>query len=117
VLLRAALAQLERRGVARQYADGSLPAPGVYGIPAQWPHVEAALLRAGFEHQGRVEIVFLRALGPAARLRVESTQRPADRLIAYATLEEDAALALYAACGLTELTRTKRGWSRSPAAG
>jgi GNAT superfamily N-acetyltransferase len=62
VLLRASVAQLDRWGTTRQLADGSLPAPGVYGIPPQWPHVEAALGRAGFEHQGRVEAVFVRDL-------------------------------------------------------
>jgi GNAT superfamily N-acetyltransferase len=70
VLLRAAIAQLDRWGTARQLADGSLPAPGVYGIPAQWPHVEAALRRARFEHGGGTEIVFLRDLGePPERRR------------------------------------------------
>jgi GNAT superfamily N-acetyltransferase len=58
-LLAACLAQLERWGVARQGADGALPAPGVYGIPAQWPHIRSALERAGFRHDGHVEIVFL----------------------------------------------------------
>src|SRR3954453_14664053 len=31
--------------VTRMYADGSLPAPAVYGVPAPWPHVAAALER------------------------------------------------------------------------
>jgi len=34
-------AQLQRWGVSRRYADGALPAPGVYGVPAQWPHIRA----------------------------------------------------------------------------
>lgn len=71
-LLRASVAQLDRWDVSRQFADGSLPAPGVYGIPAQWPHTEAALGRAGFEHQGRVEIIFLRDLGAAIAARPHS---------------------------------------------
>jgi GNAT superfamily N-acetyltransferase len=58
-LLAASIARLERWGVARQAADGSLPAPAVYGIPPQWPHVRDALERAGFRHEGRVEIVFI----------------------------------------------------------
>ena len=187
VLLRASVAQLDRWDVSRQLADGSLPAPGVYGIPAQWPHVEAALGRAGFEHQGRVEIVFLRDLGgriedrppapPGVSIRrglgangtrlaafvgsdevgfievetlADAERLPrsggwadvgnlfvgehhhrreigelligeavswlrlahVDRLMAYATPDEDEAIGLYTACGFAELTRTKRGWLR-----
>jgi GNAT superfamily N-acetyltransferase len=46
-------------GVARMYADGSLPAPGIYGVPDVWPHVEAALGRAGFAPGERVEAVLV----------------------------------------------------------
>ena len=35
-----------------------------------------------------------------------------DRLLAYAAPDEEACLALYAATGFTELTRTRRGWLR-----
>jgi ribosomal protein S18 acetylase RimI-like enzyme len=188
-LLEAAVAQLDRWGASRQYADGSLPAPSIYGIPAQWPHVEAALERAGFRHQGRVEIIFMRGLGevledrppPLTDLSVRRSlggngtrlatflgeeeigfvevetlgdaerlsrsggwadignlfvQEPhrrrgvgkwlieeavawlrlahVDRLLAYAAPDEEACLALYAACGFRELTRTRRGWLRLP---
>ena len=41
------------------YADGALPAPGVYGVPEQWPHVRDAYERAGFVHEGRVEVVYI----------------------------------------------------------
>jgi GNAT superfamily N-acetyltransferase len=58
-LLAACVAQLDRWGVARQYADGTLPVPGVYGVPEQWPHVRAAYGRAGFAAGGRVELVYL----------------------------------------------------------
>jgi len=60
-LLAACVAQLDRWGAARQHADGTLPHPGVYGVPEQWPHVRAAYERAGFapEGAGRVETVFL----------------------------------------------------------
>jgi GNAT superfamily N-acetyltransferase len=58
-LLACCVAQLQRWGVSRQYADGAVPAPGVYGIPAQWPHIRAALERAGFTHRGRVETIFI----------------------------------------------------------
>ena len=58
-LLAACVDQLERWGVSRQHADGALPAPGVYGIPEQWPHIRSSLERAGFVHEGQVEIIFL----------------------------------------------------------
>ena len=58
-LLAACVRQLGRWGVSRQYADGALPAPGVYGVPEQWPHVGAAYERAGFSHVGGTEIVHL----------------------------------------------------------
>ena len=45
--------------VGRMYADGSLPAPAIYGVPDVWPHVGAALERAGFVHDGRVEAVLV----------------------------------------------------------
>ena len=48
-----------RWGVARQYACGDLPVPGVYGVPAQWPHVAALYRRAGFSHTGHTEVVYL----------------------------------------------------------
>ena len=46
-------------GVGRMYADGSLPAPAVYGVPDVWPHVGAALERAGFAPGDRVEAVLV----------------------------------------------------------
>jgi GNAT superfamily N-acetyltransferase len=185
-LLRACVAQLDQWGTSRQFADGSLPAPGVYGIPAQWPHVEAALRRASFEHQGRVELIFVRdlddvredpplprglsvrrslggngtrlaaslgetevgfieveTLGDAERLSrsaawgdignlfvdeqfrrrriatalIQEAARwlrlaHVDRLLAYATPEDEAAISCYAANGFAELTLTRRGWVR-----
>jgi hypothetical protein len=59
LLLAACVAQLARWQVTRQYADGTLPVPGVYGVPEQWPHVRAAFERAGFAHEGRVELVYV----------------------------------------------------------
>jgi GNAT superfamily N-acetyltransferase len=55
-LLAACLAQLERWSVRVRYADGALPAPGVYGVPEQWPHLRALYERAGFVPQ-RAETV------------------------------------------------------------
>jgi GNAT superfamily N-acetyltransferase len=50
---------MEDWGVARMYADGSLPAPAVYGVPDVWPHVASALERAGFRSGDRVEAVLV----------------------------------------------------------
>lgn len=51
-----------------QIADGSLPTPGIYGVPEQWPHIAALYLRNGF-NPDRSEIVFLanviQLIGPA----------------------------------------------------
>lgn len=55
-------------------ADGTLPAPGVYGIPEQWPHVHAVLEAVGFAPADRTEVVLLAdvadlppAAGPVVR--------------------------------------------------
>jgi GNAT superfamily N-acetyltransferase len=53
------IATMARWGVAKMYADGALPAPGVYGVPDVWPHVRAALGRAGFVAGDRVEAVLV----------------------------------------------------------
>lgn len=60
-LLAACIAQLDRWAARTQYADGTLPHPDVYGVPAQWPHVREALARAGFgvDAESRTETVFL----------------------------------------------------------
>lgn len=59
-LVDACLAQLQRWRVIRRYADGALPAPGVYGVPEQWPHIRKLYQQAGFsEEQSRYETVFL----------------------------------------------------------
>jgi GNAT superfamily N-acetyltransferase len=59
VLVGACIEQFIAWGTRRQYADGTLPAPGVYGLPEQWPHVRDVYEQAGFVHEGRTEIVFL----------------------------------------------------------
>ena len=69
-LIAACIRQLEEWGVSRQYADGDLPLPGVYGVPEQWPHIRALYERAGFKHEGHTELVFLAA--------VEDLSRPAN---------------------------------------
>jgi ribosomal protein S18 acetylase RimI-like enzyme len=67
-LTAACLAQLRRWAVSPWYADGVLPAPGVYGVPEQWPHVQAVYEQAGFVHEGPTEIVLL--------ARVDELPRP-----------------------------------------
>jgi len=67
LLMAACLAQLRRWGVVRWYADGALPAPGVYGVPEQWPHVRALYERAGFVHDGHTEVVLLALLDELPR--------------------------------------------------
>ncbi|MEU0690997.1 N-acetyltransferase [Streptomyces uncialis] len=62
LLMSASLAQLDRWRVRARLADGQLPAPGVYGVPEQWPHIRAALERAGFVHTGGTEILLLAPL-------------------------------------------------------
>ena len=69
-LIAACIRQLEEWGVARQYADGDLPVPGVYGVPEQWSHIRALYERAGFRHEGHSELVYL--------ADVEDLRRPAD---------------------------------------
>ena len=59
VLMAGCLRQLARWGVTQQGASGDLPAPGVYGVPDQWPHVSAVYQRAGFVHAGHTEIIYL----------------------------------------------------------
>lgn len=69
-LVAACVEQLDRWAVSRQYADGALPAPGIYGVPEQWPHVRALFERAGFVHEGHIEIVYL--------ANVDELPRPAE---------------------------------------
>jgi GNAT superfamily N-acetyltransferase len=73
-LVLACLAQLRRWGVVRWYADGALPAPGVYGVPEQWPHVRALYEQSGFVHEGHTEVVLL--------ARVDELPRPSEVPIA-----------------------------------
>jgi hypothetical protein len=58
-LIGACIRQLEDWEVASQAAEGELPAPGVYGVPEQWPHVAALYEQAGFVHTGHTEVVYL----------------------------------------------------------
>jgi GNAT superfamily N-acetyltransferase len=59
LLMRACLAQCARWNVRVRYADGALPAPLVYGLPRNWPHVRAVYERAGFRHVGDTEVILI----------------------------------------------------------
>jgi hypothetical protein len=134
-LMDASLERLRAWGGDHWHADGALPAPGVYGVPEQWPHVRALYERAGFVHDGHVEIVLLARVdelpGPAAppldRLALDrsvgecgtrlSARLGEERLLDYAWPEEGAMLALLGGLGFRELTRTARGWHHCPGRG
>jgi GNAT superfamily N-acetyltransferase len=58
-LAAAGIAALQRAGVRRVHGDGSLPAPATYGVPDVWPHVAAALGRAGFAPGSRTEAILV----------------------------------------------------------
>jgi GNAT superfamily N-acetyltransferase len=185
-LMAACLATLQTWGCDPLYADGSLPSPGVYGIPGQWPHVAQAYERAGFEHGGRVEVVLVADVGELAgtgaglegvsvrrsvgingtrltasegetelgfievevgfgaagrqgtstwadigNLEIDEAHRGrgvgrwlvgqaaqwlqlgrVDRLIAYSGGDEDPCLGYLLHAGFSELTRTRRGWTK-----
>ncbi|MFG2129420.1 N-acetyltransferase [Streptomyces sp. NPDC048751] len=59
LLMSACLARLARWRVRVRYADGALPAPGVYGLPRPWPHIRALYERAGFRHTGDTEVLLI----------------------------------------------------------
>jgi ribosomal protein S18 acetylase RimI-like enzyme len=67
VLVGACVVQLDRWAVVRQYADGTLPVPGVYGVPGQWPHVRETYARAGFVHNGQTEVVYIASIDELPR--------------------------------------------------
>lgn len=67
-LVGTAVTLLRRAGAVRIGADGSLPAPGVYGIPDQWPHVAGLLREAGFVPGSVRETVLLADVADLARV-------------------------------------------------
>lgn len=74
-------------------ADGSLPAPFVYGVPDVWPHIRALYAAAGFE-PSRVEVLLVADVGdlPAGAPEVRRTLGAWTRLSlgdAYIELETD----------------------------
>lgn len=77
-LMAACLRLLDEWKVTSQAADGELPVRGVYGVPEQWPHIQALYEQAGFVHDGHTEIVYL--------IRVADLRRPAEPPVAGLTL-------------------------------
>lgn len=67
-LAAAAIGVMDEWGAEKQYADGSLPALGCYGVPASWPHIRNVYLRAGFAFNGRVELVLVARVDELPRL-------------------------------------------------
>ncbi|HZT45530.1 MAG TPA: GNAT family N-acetyltransferase [Gaiellaceae bacterium] len=61
-LIGASVELMDGWAVRLRYADGGVPAPFVYGIPENWPHIRGALLRAGFAHTGHVELILHAAI-------------------------------------------------------
>lgn len=57
-LMAASIEQLRLWESTRQIADGSLPTPGIYGVPEQWPHVSSLFLRHGFR-PSRTETILI----------------------------------------------------------
>ena len=55
-LAHACTAKLDESEMRRQWADGALPTPATFGIPAAWPHVRTVMEAAGFsDDEGRTE--------------------------------------------------------------
>ncbi|KOX04431.1 hypothetical protein ADK65_04665 [Streptomyces sp. NRRL B-1140] len=71
LLMRACLARFVRWNPRVRYADGSLPAPLLYGLPRNWPHIRALYERAGFRHTGDTEVILIARVAdlPAAEPR------------------------------------------------
>jgi hypothetical protein len=100
-----ALATMHRWGVSAVRVDGSLPCPGVYGLPEQWPHVRDLVEQLGFRRGERHETVLLglvddlrRRPDPAFRIDrtlgttgTRLTARTGDEIVGY--IEVDAGIA------------------------
>jgi hypothetical protein len=107
----------------------------VYGLPAQWPHLRELYERAGFVHDGHVEIVLLARVDelprpsapPLSGLAVERsvgesgtrlTARRGEESVGFIEVETNLAEGgRLAHLGFCELTRTARGWHHRSAPG
>jgi GNAT superfamily N-acetyltransferase len=70
-VLGAALEKFDTWHVSSCWALGVLPHPGVYGVPAQWPHVERLYEHYGFEQSGPTDVILLADLD-----RIDSPGKP-----------------------------------------
>ena len=77
-LLAGCAARLHSWRVASVFADGTLPAPGVFGVPEQWPHVRELYREHGFTEPMRTELVLF--------ARVADLERPRSELAAVRTV-------------------------------
>jgi GNAT superfamily N-acetyltransferase len=55
----AAVRTMEQWGAIRYFADGGLPTPATYGIPACWPHIRSIIEGAGFHQEGNDEVILV----------------------------------------------------------
>jgi GNAT superfamily N-acetyltransferase len=111
-LVRACVDVFDEWEPPRRYADGALPAPLVYGIPENWPHLRGLLTRNGFVHEGRVELVLFAPLAALA-----AAPRPAGVELARRVGRNGTRLAAVAAgeeIGLVEVEQLTAG-GRDPA--
>jgi GNAT superfamily N-acetyltransferase len=142
-LMAACLAQLRRWPVTRWYADGTLPAPGVYGLPEQGTNGTRLYGFIGDKVVGYIEVetnlaeggrlAHLGGWADVGNLHVDKAYRRrgvatwlvgqaadwlrlarVDRLLNYAWADEEDRLALLGRVGFHELTRTTRGWVHRP---
>jgi GNAT superfamily N-acetyltransferase len=58
---------LDHWQVREQHADGALPAPAVFGVPEQWPHIRRLYEQAGFTQGDRVEQIWITDLSTGPR--------------------------------------------------
>jgi GNAT superfamily N-acetyltransferase len=66
-LMQRCVQQLADWDVRVMHASGELPAPVIYGVSDSWPHVIDLYEEGGFAHSGRVEIIFVAAIGSVPR--------------------------------------------------
>jgi len=116
LIMDACLAVFDEWGVRARYADGSLPAPGCYGVPDTWPHVGQLYREAGFAPR-REETVLIANCSDLIQPQPQAweRQRSVGVLGTRFDLSQDgASLGFIEVCQLSgELarTRTSRGWA------
>jgi 1-aminocyclopropane-1-carboxylate deaminase len=90
----ASIAQLEEWGVGRQWADGALPVPGVYGVPDE---TTLDAIRAAARLEGMLTDPVYEGKSMAGLIgMVRSGEIPAGSNVLYAHLGGQPALSAYA---------------------